>query len=240
MGHIKPTAGSASIFGHPAGDPAARMKVGYLPENASFFDFMTAREYLRNVGLIFGMPDGNIVAETESVLRLLDLEAAADRPIRGFSKGMIQRLGLAQALLHDPELYILDEPMSGLDPIGRALVKQIIKQLKEKGRTVFFSTHITADIEAICDRVGVIANGKLVAIDAVDNILSTGIEGYQIQLTRQNGESEELLVGKDELKQFMKMAVDADIVIERIEPKRRNMEAFFLEIVRKERHADRE
>ncbi len=240
MGQIRPTAGVARIFGISAVDPAARMKVGYLPENPAFFDFMTAREYLAFIGKIFSMDKGRVTAESDRVLTLLDIEEAADRPIRGYSKGMVQRLGLAQALLHDPDLYILDEPMSGLDPIGRALVKEIIKDLKNRGKTVFFSTHITADVEVICDRVGVIAKGKLLAVDSVEKILRSGIEGYVIQLNRADGTVQEMFVEKDCLREFMKDAAAADTTIERIEPKRRDMEAFFLDIVQKEYHASKE
>lgn len=240
MGHVKPTAGSTYILGVPATDPASRRNIGYLPENPSFYDFMTAREYLGFIGHAFSMTDARITSESNRVLSLLDLDSAADRPIRGYSKGMVQRLGLAQALLHDPDLYILDEPMSGLDPLGRALVKEIIKGLKAKGKTVFFSTHITADIEVICDRVGIIAGGKLLAVDAVENVLTAGIEGYYIQTSRLDGVSEEHLVEKGQLRDFMKAAAESDTLIERIEPKRRDMEAFFLDIIKKERHGDQE
>ncbi len=112
------------------------------------------------------------------MLELLDLTAAAGRPIRSYSKGMVQRLGLAQALLHDPDLYILDEPMSGLDPIGRALVKEIILDLKQKGKTVFFSTHVTADAERVCDRIGVIIDGVFQEERVVGELLREGIDGY--------------------------------------------------------------
>jgi ABC-2 type transport system ATP-binding protein len=240
MGHIKPAAGNARILGVSVAEPAARMKVGYLPENPAFYDFMTAREYLAFVGKVFAMSSEEIAAESDRVLTLLDLREAADRPIRGYSKGMVQRLGLAQALLHDPDLYILDEPMSGLDPIGRALVKEVIKELKRKGKTVFFSTHITSDVEVICDRVGVIAKGRLLAVDSVENILRSGVEGYVIQLIRGDGSTKEVFVEKGDLKDFMKSSAATDLVIERIEPKRRDMEAFFLDIVQKEYHASRE
>lgn len=238
MGHIKPTAGSTHIFGVPATNPASRLKVGYLPENPSFYEFMTAREYLDFIGHTFSLSEKDIFSGSKRVLDLLDLHSAADRPIRSYSKGMVQRLGLAQALLHDPDLYVLDEPMSGLDPLGRALVKEIIKELKAQGKTVFFSTHITADIEVICDRVGIIAGGKLLAVDTVENVLNAGIEGYHVQVCRRDGTTDEILVEKDQLKEFMKAAAESDTLIERIEPKRRDMEAFFLEIVKKERHAD--
>lgn len=236
MGQIKPTTGHATIFGRPATESSSRLRVGYLPENPSFYDFLTGREYLYFVGNTFSLNNSTITEQSEHVLELLELTHAADRPIKGYSKGMVQRLGLAQAMLHDPDLYILDEPMSGLDPLGRALVKEIIKNLKQQGKTIFFSTHITADIEVVCDRVGIIARGKLMAVDTVENILQSGIEGYQIQVSR-HGHVEELLVAKDRLKDFMAELVSSDAVVERIEPKRKDMEAFFLDIVSKEKHS---
>lgn len=231
MSLIKPTSGMAYVFGIPVTDSAARLKIGYLPENPTFYDFMTAREYLFFVGRAFMMADDLIRQQSDSVLDLLELAGSADRPIRGYSKGMVQRLGIAQTLLHDPDIYILDEPMSGLDPIGRALVKEIIKNLKQRGKTVFFSTHITADVEVVCDRVGVIVKGKLQVVDRVDRILQNGIEGYILQVNRHDTLTEEVFVERSELKMFINEIVASDATIERIEPKRKDLEAFFLNIV---------
>jgi ABC-2 type transport system ATP-binding protein len=237
MGQIKPDKGEVSIFGISSSDPSSRMKVGYLPENPAFYDFMTAREYLHFVGNAFSMGKELIVSESARVLQLLELAESADRPIRGYSKGMVQRLGIAQVLLHDPDLYILDEPMSGLDPLGRALVKDIIKDLKTRGKTVFFSTHITADVEVVCDRVGVLVNGELKAVDSVDNILRNGIDGYSIQVRKNSSVVEQIYVNRDHLKAFMAQIAASDAIIERIEPQRRDMEAFFLDIVAKGQNA---
>jgi ABC-2 type transport system ATP-binding protein len=193
--------------------------------------------------------DTNLIrTESNRVLDLLDLRHADRRPIRSYSKGMVQRLGLAQALLHDPDLYILDEPMSGLDPLGRALVKQIIVDLKRCGKTVFFSTHVTADVEAVCDRVAVIDSGKLQAVNQVSDLLEKGIEGYVVHLS---GGSEKLCEGfdtkicasgirevfvpRDDLNHFM-VAVACDRgEIKLMEPRRRNIEQFFLDIVQREK-----
>lgn len=231
MGLIWPTSGSARLRGEDVTCSAARQQVGYLPENPAFYDFLTADEYLRFVGKNFGMSANNIAQKSEEVLQLLDLLDARKRTIRGYSKGMVQRLGLAQALLHDPDVYILDEPMSGLDPIGRALVKEIIVSLKNRGKTVFFSTHITADVEAVCDRVGVINRGRLQTVDLVTNILQRGIVGYSVQVTHADGRSEEIFVERAGLQSFIEKSVAANLAIERIEPQRKDMEAFFLEIV---------
>ena len=248
MGQIAPTGGSALIFGTTASDSKARMRVGYLPENPAFYDFMTAREYLLFVGRTFGMEPETIRTESERVLELLELSAAADRLVRGYSKGMVQRLGIAQAMLHDPDLYILDEPMSGLDPVGRALVKEIIRSLKAKGKTVFFSTHITADVEIVCDRVAVIVGGKLRSLDRVENILKSGVEGYDVQVRHQGPDADlfagleprplsagltQVQVPRERFNAFMALVIEAHAEIELIEPKRKDLEAFFLDIVAK-------
>ncbi|UFS69714.1 ABC transporter ATP-binding protein [Geomonas sp. RF6] len=230
IGLVRPESGSITIFGEPARSPRSRLRVGYLPENPSFYDFLSAREYLLFVGRIFGMSEDAIRTRSHEVLELLDLASAADRPVRGYSKGMVQRLGLAQAMLHDPDLYILDEPMSGLDPIGRALVKEIIKELKTSGKTVFFSTHITADIEVVCDRVGIVGGGRLRAVDSVANILQSGVEGYLLQVNR-TGTFEELAVEKSRLQQVLGELCASGAVIERIEPQRKDMEAYLLDVL---------
>jgi ABC-2 type transport system ATP-binding protein len=233
MGQIKPSQGNVKIFGIPVGDTNSRMKLGYLPENPAFYDFMTAREYLRFVGNIFGMSTAAVDNESNRVLSLLELIEAADRPIRGYSKGMVQRLGLAQAIIHDPDLYILDEPMSGLDPIGRSLVKEIIKELKLRGKTIFFSTHITSDVELVCDRVGVIDKGKLRAVDSVGKILEQGTEGYLIHARDTDGTIADVFATKENLGSAMEEILASRQTIVSIETKRKDMEAFFLETIAK-------
>lgn len=243
-GQIRPTMGMAYLFGSPVSDPVSRRRVGYLPENPAFYDFMTPKEYLRFVGRAFRMQENEITVRSEEALKHLELHDAAVRPIRGFSKGMVQRLGLAQALLHDPDLYILDEPMSGLDPLGRALVKNSILELKRSGKTVFFSTHITDDVEAVCDRVGIIVAGKLQTINSVKDILQHGVEGFCVtvrkgerQLSLQHEVLEEtpdetrFFVQRDRIQEFMNAVTLIDGKIDMIEPRRRNLQAFFLDIV---------
>ncbi len=231
MGLIRPTAGEVKVFGTPATETLSRRRIGYLPENPSFLDFMTAREYLTFVGATYEMDYATLQMESERVLELLDLTGAADRPIRGYSKGMVQRLGLGQALVHDPDIYILDEPMSGLDPIGRALVKDIMRDLKRRGKTVFFSTHITADVEAVCDRVGVITNGVLAAVDGVDNILQKGIVGYVIRFCRPDGLDDEKHVSTEEIDAELRRLLESRAVIKAVEPQRKDMESFFMSVV---------
>lgn len=231
MGLLKPTAGSTCIMDMDSNKAESRLNVGYLPENPAFYDYLSAEEYISFVGSQFKMDAELLRNRTTEVLQRLDLWEARKRQMRGYSKGMVQRVGLAQALVHDPDIYILDEPMSGLDPIGRALVKEIIRDLKQRGKTVFFSTHITADVEAVCDRVGVISNGVLEALDSVENIMEKGIEGYVIRYCRPDGPEEEKHVSHDELDATMRQLLESSAAIKAIEPKRKDMESFFLSVV---------
>lgn len=245
LGQIQPTSGSAELFGISANQSTARQRVGYLPENPSFYDSLTASEYLAMVGRIFGMSKAKVASESKRVLELLDLSAAARRPIRGYSKGMVQRLGIAQTLLHDPDLYILDEPMSGLDPLGRALVKKIMLELKQLGKTIFFSTHVTADVEAVCDRVGIIVAGRLQTIKPVQEVLEGGIEGYEVhvrgealppeigfELVESRQELRLYYVPCNEISRFMLKIDEHGGEVHLMEPRRKDLEAFFLDIVK--------
>lgn len=234
MGLLRPTSGTARIMGIDATSPLARQHVGFLPENPAFYDYLTAEEYLAFVGAGFAMSQEKIRTESERVLRLLELFDARKRPIRSYSKGMVQRLGLAQVLLHDPDLYILDEPMSGLDPIGRALVKEIIVDLKKRGKCVFFSTHITSDVESVCDRVGILIQGMLKSVGQVQTIMTEGVVGYSIRLQATNARlpSRDVYVPKEELTAFVAAAGQNGETIELIEPRRKDLESFFLDFVK--------
>jgi ABC-2 type transport system ATP-binding protein len=231
-GQIKATDGQAKIHGVSVDNPLSRKRVGYLPENPAFYDFLTAREYLRFVGNAYGMSKKTFSSSTNQVLERLELDHAADRPIRGYSKGMVQRLGLAQAMLPDPDLLILDEPMSGLDPLGRALVKDLIKELKQAGKTIFFSTHITADVEIVCDRVGILVGGELKALDRVETILNEGIEGYRLSFAETGKETGEKIVASNLLKTTLEQILAQGGRIDRIEPLRRDLERYFLDVVK--------
>lgn len=247
MGLLRPTSGTATLMGMDASLAESRRHVGYLPENPAFYDYLSAEEYIAFVGSQFKMGTALLAQRSEEVLRRLDLWEARKRPMRGYSKGMVQRVGVAQALVHDPEVYILDEPMSGLDPIGRALVKDIILDLKKRGKCVFFSTHITDDVEKVCDRVGVIVKGSLVALDRVENILRSGVEGYVIHLQMPGTESlsfagiealrrtnsvSEFYVPCRAFNTFMGEVnrTGTDVVL--VETKRRDLEDFFLSLVK--------
>jgi ABC-2 type transport system ATP-binding protein len=235
MGLIQPSSGEASIMGQPTGSLLARKQVGYLPENPAFYDFLTAEEYLDFVGQTYGMSKELLERRKGEVLALLELTEARKRPMRTYSKGMVQRLGLAQVLLHNPDVYILDEPMSGLDPLGRALVKTIILDLKKQGKCVFFSTHITADVESVCDRVGIILKGELKRVDRVDTIMTDGIRGYLVRVRdRESGVTVEHQVSKEQLTLFLAQKQDTGHDITLVEPQRTNLEEFFLHIVKGE------
>lgn len=164
--------GKASINGMDVCNKETRRHVGYLPESPYFYDYLTAEELLWFGGKAAGLPSSLVRDRITNLLQKVDLTESRKRPLRTYSKGMVQRAGLALALIHDPEVVILDEPMSGLDPIGRKMVVDLIIELKKQGKTVFFSSHILTDIERLCDRFGIIVNGKLQRVDRVDQILT--------------------------------------------------------------------
>ncbi len=174
MGLIYPTSGQARIFGHAVGDPAAKAKLGFLPESPYFYDYLTSREFLNFYGHLFGLWGGSLDRRVDELLELVGMSHAKDLQLRKFSKGMLQRVGIAQALINDPELVVLDEPMSGLDPIGRKEVRDLIFRLKESGKTVMFSSHILHDAELLCDRVAMIMKGRLVACGQVSELIQQG------------------------------------------------------------------
>jgi ABC-2 type transport system ATP-binding protein len=171
IGLLRPDRGTARVLGAPHTERSWRHRAGYLPENPYLYDYLTPEEYLDYAGRLFGMPKAERRDRSRQLLTRVGLADSARVPMRRFSKGMLQRAGLAQALLNDPELVFLDEPMSGLDPIGRHMVKEVILDLRSRGRTVFFSTHILADAESLCDRVGLLRGGRLVTVGRLDEIL---------------------------------------------------------------------
>lgn len=174
MGLIYPTSGRISIFGHPVGAQKAKAKLGFLPESPYFYDYLTSREFLNFYGHLFGLWGARLDKRVDELLDLVGMTHARDLQLRKFSKGMLQRVGIAQALINDPELVVLDEPMSGLDPIGRKEVRDLIFRLKESGKTVMFSSHILHDAELLCDRVAMILKGKLVACGQVSELMEQG------------------------------------------------------------------
>jgi ABC-2 type transport system ATP-binding protein len=180
MGLIFPTAGTARIRGRSIDDVRMHYEIGYMPEQPYFYDYLTARELLEYFARFFGYSAPERRERVRRFLELVGLTAASHVQLRKFSKGMLQRVGIAQAILHDPQVVFLDEPMSGLDPIGRREVRDIILNLKRQGRTVFFSTHILSDAEMLCDRVGVLVGGKLQGVGAPEEIVSMEVLGMEI------------------------------------------------------------
>ena len=178
LGFVNATSGSAFLFGVDVNEPIARQRIGYLPELTYYYKFLTAEELLRFYAKIFGMPRSQTESRIEELLKLVELEHARKRPIKTYSKGMQQRVGLAQALINDPDLLILDEPTSGLDPLGRMKVREIIQRLKNEGKTVLFSSHELGEVETVCDRVAIINQGEL----KVEGRVSDLLEQYQTNL----------------------------------------------------------
>ena len=161
LGFVNASSGVAFLFGVDVREPIARQRIGYLPELTYYYKFLTAEELLRFYARIFGIPRAEADRRIDQLLKLVELESARKRPIKTYSKGMQQRVGLAQALINNPDLLILDEPTSGLDPLGRMKVREIIQRLKNEGKTVFFSSHELGEVETVCDRVAIINQGEL-------------------------------------------------------------------------------
>lgn len=176
MGLISPTAGAARILGRDWTDPEIKAQIGFLPEQPYFYDHLTAHELLEYYGQLSGVPAKDRKRRVEEVLDQVGLRDVRGVQLRKFSKGMLQRIGIGQAILHDPRLVFFDEPMSGLDPMGRREVRDLMEQLKRAGKTVFFSTHILSDAEALCDRVAIIHQGELRGVGAVEE-LTSGVQG---------------------------------------------------------------
>jgi len=177
---IYPSSGSAEILGRPAGDVEARRRIGYLPENPYFYDYLTAEELLEYFASLFGYAAAEGRRRAAALLDEVGIGAERRMPLRTFSKGMIQRVGIAQALVNDPEVLFLDEPMSGLDPLGRLEIRRLVLRLRDQGCTVFFSSHVLADAEALCSSVGILAEGRLVASGTLSEILAFQAHGWEL------------------------------------------------------------
>ncbi len=192
LGFVPPTSGTAALFGIDVRQPIARQRIGYLPELTYYYKFLTAEELLRFYAKVFGLSRSETDQRIERLIKLVELGHASKRPIKSYSKGMQQRVGLAQALINNPDLLILDEPTSGLDPLGRMKVREIIQRLKNEGKTVFFSSHEMGEVETVCDRVAIMHQGTLKAEGRVADLVAThradnleqvflNIVGYQPQ-----------------------------------------------------------
>ncbi|NEO81192.1 ABC transporter ATP-binding protein [Moorena sp. SIO4G3] len=175
LGIVRPTGGQGWLLGHPLGNVKVKQRIGYLPENPYFYDYLTGWEFLHFTAGLFQIPHE---VKRKRIPRLLELvglsqSAARKKQLRQYSKGMLQRIGMAQALINNPEVVFLDEPMSGLDPMGRYQIREIIMSLKAQGKTIFFNSHVLSDVEKICDRIAILANGELICMGALDELLGT-------------------------------------------------------------------
>ena len=244
-GLMKPTSGYARMFGEPVDDIESRRRLGYLPEGPYFYEHLEAPELLRYYGQLHGLDSATMDKRIPELIARVGLSHATDRPLKKFSKGMRQRAGLAQALINNPELVILDEPQSGLDPVGRKEVRDLIFELKQQGKTVIFSSHILPDVEAVCDRVALFHKGEIKEIGSLDELMSRRTKGFEVitsglkeddlrqltglQHTAQRGELWELEFGADlDMAQAINEIVKSGGNIQSIRPLRDNLEQVFL------------
>jgi ABC-2 type transport system ATP-binding protein len=248
LGLVHPTAGSGRLLGAPVGAPRARSRVGYLPEHFAFHEWLRGRELLRFHGRLLGLRGPALEAGVEGLLRRVELAPAADRCLREYSKGMKQRIGLAQALLGEPELVFLDEPTSGLDPLGRLLVRDVIRDLKARGTTVFLNSHLLSEVEVTCDRVAFVKEGRVVRemtlgeeerdlevelrLDLVSPAVLEGLARFGRDV-RADGALVRLRVdGEAVLPELSRWLAAQGVGLYRLAARRRSLEDVFLEVVR--------
>ena len=247
VGLIAPTAGRATILGTDVPSPDAMGRVGFLPENPYVYPYLTPREFVSLCGRLNGMGGAELAREVERVIGRVGIAYAMDRPVRSLSKGMVQRTGLAAALVHSPELLVLDEPMSGLDPVGRKEVRDLVVEEARSGKTVFFSSHILTDVEMLCDRVCILRRGEVVASGAVSELVDQGVRKSEITIieppdalvtqleslaerTARFGKSLVVDVsGDDQQREVLERVLAAGARVEAISPKRQTLEDIFVE-----------
>jgi ABC-2 type transport system ATP-binding protein len=248
MGLIFPTAGTARILGKAISDVGMHKDIGYLPEQPYFYDYLTAAEVLDYFARFHDLTAADRKERVERMLKKVGLETARKIQLRKYSKGMLQRVGLAQAILHDPKLVILDEPMSGLDPVGRREVRDIILELKREGKTVMFSTHILSDAEMLCDRVGVIVGGKLRGVGAPGQLVDMKTQGMEILFAltgasnapllakaTKTGDCYRLQVAEGELYTAIEQLRGAEARILSVTQVKATLEEFFMNLVEADR-----
>jgi ABC-2 type transport system ATP-binding protein len=244
MGLVRPTRGRAEVLGKAVPDVEAQRRLGYLPESPYFYEYLTAEEFLDLVGALFDLPGAERRRRAGRLIARVGLEQARGRPLRKFSKGMLQRVGIAQALMGDPELVVLDEPMTGLDPLGRKEIRDLILELKGEGRTVFFSTHILPDVEMTCDRVAMIFAGRLRSVGPLGSLLSARLLSTEVVLRAgaaglpalpagarhhqaPDGVAVELAEGSD-VDGFLRAALAAGASVLSVSPRKESLEDLFL------------
>jgi ABC-2 type transport system ATP-binding protein len=242
-----PTAGSARILGKPLDDLSVRHRVSYLPENPAFYEHLTAQEFLNYVARLFGLGAAERRRRVGELIEQLGLAEFRHVPLRRFSKGMIQRVGLAQALVNEPEVVFLDEPMSGLDPLGRREVREVILSLKQRGKTVFFSTHILSDAETLCDRVAVLHHGRMQGCGELNTILrlevsstelvleglspqvSAELERYDCSLVRTGERVRAEIPGEEAVREVLEVVLRHKTKLISVNPVKRSLEDYFFE-----------
>jgi ABC-2 type transport system ATP-binding protein len=245
---VEPTSGTGRVLGAPLGDRAARAGIGFLPEHFRFHETLTATELLRFHGRLYGLRGASLDVRVDRLLTRVDLADAADRPLKGYSKGMLQRVGLAQALLNEPRLVFLDEPTSGLDPLGRLLVRSIIDELRADGVTVFLNSHLLGEVEATCDRVVFLKRGRVVEerrlsgpADVLDvEIRASGIgeavlEGlsrFGTSVVQPRPDLIALRTGSEgAIPEIVSWLVHQNVRIHAVQPRRRSLEDVFLDVM---------
>src|SRR5690242_13716269 len=255
MGIIFPTAGKARILARPISDVAMHRDIGYLPEQPYFYDYLTAAELLDYFARFHNLPAAVRKERVRILLKKVGLETAGKIQLRKYSKGMLQRVGLAQAILHDPKVVVLDEPMSGLDPVGRREVRDIILELKQQGKTVFFSTHILSDAEMLCDRVGVLVGGKLQGVGSPREMVDVEVQSMEIicelpkdrplpsrlsDQAKEAGGRYRIAVSEAEVYAAIEQLRGCDARILSMAPGRPTLEDYFIRLVGRERAATHE
>jgi len=244
LGLISPTSGSGTLLGKRIGDRAARAKVGFLPEHFRFQDWLTGRELLHFHGRLYGLSGAALKRKADELLTRVDLRDAAERPIKGYSKGMTQRIGLAQALMNEPDVVFLDEPTSGMDPLGRLLVRDIIHELRARGTSVFLNSHLLGEVEATCDRVVFVKQGRVVhelvlAAESaglevelrVDGATPELLAAHGTLLSSQNGSARVRVAHESALPALAEALVRSGARLYAMTPHKRSLEATFLEVM---------
>ena len=245
---VHPDGGDGRVLGKALGDRASRARIGFLPEHFRFHDCLTARELLRFHGRLYGLSGSDLEMRIDRLLARVDLLEAADRPVRGYSKGMLQRTGLAQALLNDPALVFLDEPTSGLDPLGRLLVRDIISELRERGTTVFLNSHLLGEVEATCDRVAFVKQGRTVhemalgqpvdfidlemRVSPLDACLLAGLTAFGSVIGQSSADAVRMRVESEAtLPALTRWLVERGTNVYGLQPRRKSLEVWFVEVM---------
>jgi ABC-2 type transport system ATP-binding protein len=247
LGLVRPTAGGGRLLGRPLGDPSARARIGFLPEHFRFHEWLEGRELLRFHGRLLGLRSRILEARIDDLLRRLELGDAGHRRLREYSKGMCQRIGLAQALLGEPELVFLDEPTSGLDPFGRLLVRDLIRDLRSRGTTVFLNSHLLGEVEVTCDRVAFVANGRVVRdmalsmpdrdleveirVDRPTPALLDGLRRFGRDVREEGAVVRLQVESEDRLPEISRWLVSQGAGLYRLAARHRSLEAVFLEVM---------